>query len=180
MSFGKWDKKTWIILIMGLVIIGLVIAFTAAITYRVASSGSNAIIIAKVDALQKSIGKVDSRIDNLPTPTDGRDGYTPVKGIDYHDGTNSVSTNTTVVKEKPVNGQNGTNGDSAYQIAVKHGFVGTEEQWLASLKGAAGIGVQVQLNQLTGDLETKRDNDDFWTVLMPCNKLLVSCTLGAL
>ena len=30
------------------------------------------------------------------------------------------------------------NGDSAYQIALKHGFVGTEEQWLASLKGDKG------------------------------------------
>lgn len=29
-------------------------------------------------------------------------------------------------------------GDSAYQIAVNHGFVGTEEEWLASLKGGTG------------------------------------------
>lgn len=29
-------------------------------------------------------------------------------------------------------------GDSAYEIAVKHGFKGTEEEWLASLKGADG------------------------------------------
>lgn len=29
-------------------------------------------------------------------------------------------------------------GESAYQIAVDHGFVGTEEEWLASLKGAKG------------------------------------------
>jgi hypothetical protein len=32
----------------------------------------------------------------------------------------------------------GDTGESAYQIAVDHGFVGTEEEWLASLKGATG------------------------------------------
>lgn len=30
------------------------------------------------------------------------------------------------------------NGKSAYEIAVEHGYVGTEEQWLASLKGQKG------------------------------------------
>lgn len=30
------------------------------------------------------------------------------------------------------------NGESAYEIAVQHGFSGTEEEWLASLKGADG------------------------------------------
>jgi len=29
----------------------------------------------------------------------------------------------------------GAEGKSAYEIAVEHGFVGTEEQWLLSLKG---------------------------------------------
>ena len=32
----------------------------------------------------------------------------------------------------------GTKGDSAYQIAVKNGFEGTEEKWLESLKGDKG------------------------------------------
>ena len=30
------------------------------------------------------------------------------------------------------------NGESAYQIALNHGFVGTEAEWLASLKGDKG------------------------------------------
>lgn len=40
-----------------------------------------------------------------------------------------------------VNGTNGTNGvdgKSAYQLAVDAGFVGTEAQWIASLKGEKG------------------------------------------
>ena len=32
----------------------------------------------------------------------------------------------------------GDPGESAYEIAVEHGFVGTEEEWLASLHGATG------------------------------------------
>ena len=32
-----------------------------------------------------------------------------------------------------------TEGKSAYEIAVEHGFVGTEEEWLASLKGEDGL-----------------------------------------
>ena len=32
----------------------------------------------------------------------------------------------------------GADGKSAYEIAVEHGYVGTEEQWLASLKGIKG------------------------------------------
>ena len=35
-------------------------------------------------------------------------------------------------------GVNGTNGDSAYDIAKKNGFEGTEAEWLASLKGEPG------------------------------------------
>jgi len=35
-------------------------------------------------------------------------------------------------------GGTGVNGKSAYEIAVDHGFEGTEEEWLASLKGEQG------------------------------------------
>lgn len=35
-------------------------------------------------------------------------------------------------------GEPGDDGKSAYQIAVEHGFIGTEEEWLESLKGKNG------------------------------------------
>lgn len=35
-------------------------------------------------------------------------------------------------------GRDGIDGKSAYQLALDNGFVGTEAQWLASLKGADG------------------------------------------
>lgn len=38
----------------------------------------------------------------------------------------------------------GPAGMSAYDLAVRNGFVGTEEQWLNSLKGHDGIGLQIR------------------------------------
>ena len=40
--------------------------------------------------------------------------------------------------ENGTNGTNGENGLSAYEIAVAKGFKGTEEEWVASLKGDKG------------------------------------------
>lgn len=37
-------------------------------------------------------------------------------------------------------GAEGTNGKSAYQIALDNGYIGTEVEWLESLKGAASTG----------------------------------------
>ena len=38
----------------------------------------------------------------------------------------------------PVPGPKGDDGKSAYEIAVEKGFIGTEEEWLASLVGPQG------------------------------------------
>ena len=43
---------------------------------------------------------------------------------------------------------------SAYGIAVKHGFQGTEEEWLESLKGTQGEKGEPGLNQISTDTET--------------------------
>lgn len=56
----------------------------------------------------------------------GEKGEQGVAGRDGKDGLNGV------------NGANGTNGLSAYQVGVANGFIGTESQWLSSLKGATG------------------------------------------
>lgn len=50
------------------------------------------------------------------------------------------------VAEKQIIGKVNTvfqSGESAYQIAVKHGFEGTEEEWLESLKGEPGGTIQI-------------------------------------
>lgn len=72
----------------------------------------------------------------------GADGYTPVKDVDYFDG---------------------VNGKSAYQIAVDNGFVGTEAEWLASLRGADGKdGVQPDWNQNDETAQDYVKNRPFW------------------
>ena len=39
------------------------------------------------------------------------------------------------------NAGEGTPGKSAYEIAVENGFIGTEKEWLESLKGDADMDV---------------------------------------
>ena len=46
-------------------------------------------------------------------------------------------------------GGTGKDGASAYEIAVKHGFEGTEEEWLESLKGADGYTPQKGVDYYT-------------------------------
>ena len=53
-----------------------------------------------------------------------------------------------------INGTNGADGKSAYEVAVLNGFVGSQSDWLLSLKGEQGIqGIQgIQgLQGLKGD-----------------------------
>lgn len=70
----------------------------------------------------------------------GDDGYSPTvtatvvnNGVDLtivdKNGTQNVGIR---------NGADGNNGQSAYEIAVDNGYIGTEEEWLASLKGIDG------------------------------------------
>lgn len=40
---------------------------------------------------------------------------------------------------KGEDGKNGLDGESAYQLALAHGFSGSEEEWILSLKGEQGI-----------------------------------------
>jgi hypothetical protein len=47
-------------------------------------------------------------------------------------------TNSSNKGEKGDKGDPGINGESAYQVAVRNGFVGTESEWLNSLKGEKG------------------------------------------
>ena len=64
----------------------------------------------------------------------GIDGHTPVKGYDYFTPSEINS-----IIEQVSAGVDGEDGLSAYEIAVAAGFVGTEAEWLDSLKGQGGI-----------------------------------------
>lgn len=37
-------------------------------------------------------------------------------------------------KESGAKGDKGEKGESAYQLAIQNGFIGTEQEWLESLK----------------------------------------------
>jgi len=58
----------------------------------------------------------------------------------------------------------GENGKSAYELAVEHGFAGSETQWLASLKGDKGMpGVRGPEGYAGNDGYTPVKGTDYWT-----------------
>ena len=57
---------------------------------------------------------------------------------------------------------------SAYGLAVKHGFSGTEEEWLETLKGEK---IELRYNEDTNTLEWKYVESDEWNTLMDINDL---------
>lgn len=86
---------------------------------------------------------------------DGKDGKDGTNGVNGHDGLtptiiisddnywiiNGVKTNVKAKGEDGKDGnegKDGVNGKSAYELAVKNGFVGSEQDWLNSLKGESG------------------------------------------
>ena len=69
-----------------------------------------------------------------PAGKDGKDGYTPQKGVDYW----TESDKTEIIEAAKQEVAEGAQGKSAYEVALDNGFVGTEEDWLASLVGPAG------------------------------------------
>lgn len=67
---------------------------------------------------------------------------------------------------------------SAYGLAVKHGFSGTEEEWLETLKGEK---VELRFNEDTNTLEWKYVDSEEWNTLMDIDDLqgaVVTATLA--
>lgn len=62
-------------------------------------------------------------------------------------------------------GPKGDPGDSAYEIAVDNGFIGTESEWLASLKGldgADGGGTVINGNDFTGSVSLSNKEGTYY------------------
>ncbi len=70
--------------------------------------------------------------------TDGRDGADGKDGINGKDGADGKDGMNGTNGTDGINGIDGKDGLSAYEIAVKNGFVGTESEWLDALKGENG------------------------------------------
>lgn len=55
---------------------------------------------------------------------------------------------------------------TAYDIAVKRGFSGTEQEWLDSLKGEPGAAAELRYNNETDTLQWKSVEEEEWQNLM--------------
>lgn len=140
----------------------------------------------KLDELQlqlnESVNSIHEKIDTFRSEESPmiQNGYTPIKGKDYFDGQDgrdgrsiegppgkdSVSTNTIIEKQVPVNGL------SAYELAVKTGFTGTLEQWLESLKARTPVLV---CNQIKNRWEVFYPPDTNRGVIKDLDKNSVAC-----
>lgn len=98
--------------------------------------------------------------------------------------------------EKGDKGDSGEDGESAYEVAVHNGFVGTSEEWLASLKGAKGDpgkdadlteinqqvdGIQSSLTTHTGNTEihvTKAKQDKWDKVTSKADYIAIDKAVG--
>lgn len=70
---------------------------------------------------------------------------------------------------------------TAYGIAVKHGFVGTEEEWLASLRGEPGAAAELRYNDEEKMIEWRPKGGEDWAAIVPLSELqgtLVAATLS--
>lgn len=72
---------------------------------------------------------------------DGEDGFSPIITQEENDSGYYVTITDAEGTDgfQLLNGRNGSNGKSAYLIAIDNGFQGTEEEWLESLKGQDGV-----------------------------------------
>lgn len=69
---------------------------------------------------------------------DGKNGEQGPQGIPGRDGEQGIQGPKGDQGEQGLPGENGADGKSAYDIAKEHGYLGSEEDWLATLKGAKG------------------------------------------
>lgn len=132
-------------------------------------------------------GIKDSQFEELTYPftgdeycsliRDGKNYKTRVKNLFFNPDKLSVSSEGTWVingvdtgiKAEGPKGDPGSDGKSAYEIAVAEGFQGTKEEWLASLKGDPGDdgkdGVSPLLRWKDNRIEQSTDNGKTWSAL---------------
>ena len=95
----------------------------------------------------------------LPIPNGRLDGALDANGMRIVNLMDPMSGDDAATK-KYVDGKMAKDGLSAYEVAVRNGFVGTEEEWLDSLRGAPGTTTYSDLgdkpriggHELSGDM----------------------------
>lgn len=94
-----------------------------------------------LDELNDSLDKRISEIQLTPGK-DGKDGLNGTPGKDGKPGKDGRD------GKDGVNGKDGANGLSAYEIAVKQGFEGTEEEWINRITNSGGKSYTRQLTAI--------------------------------
>lgn len=168
-SQRKHNRRLTVLLLLQTVMLGILFAMSfnpkpvlVSNTYPVVS-GASAYQIALNNGFK---GTQAEWVESLK----GHDGTSLAAPVDGTDGKNGVN------GSNGADGSNGNIGDSAYQIAVKNGFTGTEQEWLDSLKGANGTDGQngavyfIRNNPTTGVPEYKQSTDRFWKVIGTTNE----------
>jgi len=148
-----------IMIISNFILISMIIDYKNTIPERIESTVNKTVKELKI------YDKIDSLIDlkvssiKLVNGSDGKDGLS-IKGE-------------TGDKGDSIKGENGLN---AYELAVRNGFIGTEDEWQQSLKGNDGINpyFELQCNEIRNRWEAKFNPDDDWQTL---NGKSVPCTI---
>lgn len=94
-----------------------------------------------LDELNDSLDKRISEIQLTPGK-DGKDGLNGMPGKDGKPGKDGRD------GKDGINGKDGANGLSAYEIAVKQGFKGTEEEWINRITNSGGKSYTRQLTAI--------------------------------
>ena len=69
---------------------------------------------------------------------------------------------------------------TAYGIAVKHGFQGTEQEWLESLVGPQGEGVEIRYDETGNAVEWKKTTESTWHELFSLNSWITEAVANML
>ena len=112
-----------------------------------------------LDLYTQLLKKLDEKAAGLQN---GKDGFSPkVKAEQMESGVVitivDADGETSATLHNGANGEKGTDGKSAYQIAVEQGYQGSESDWLSSLKGDKGDPGDRGLQGIPGEKGEKGD-----------------------
>lgn len=102
----------------------------------------------ELELLKKTLDEVNNSLDRkinsiqLTPGKDGKDGLNGMPGKDGKPGRDGRD------GKDGINGKDGVNGLSAYEIAVKQGFEGTEEEWINRITNSGGKSYTRQLTAI--------------------------------
>ena len=104
------------------------------------------------------VGTEDEWLESLKG-VDGKDGVNGKDGCDGRNGVDGLPGKDGKDGADGVPGHNGADGKTAFEIVVENGFVGTEEEWLQSLKGKDGADGHPGKDGITPDMSDYPNTD---------------------